>query len=181
MNVGIHQRSYIEEWAQLKITCIFSYWFPLSLCIFIADEKSEILTFSIFVVHFLTSRILDAFEAQIGSAVENAITQKLGEGVSKLDSFLQALPKEIEVDDTASLNVTFVNDLSLRNSSIGLEINGLFIRNGKDAGPKNYIKTSLPSDSCTGPKMLGISLDEAVFNSASDLYYNVRAKFCACH
>lgn len=133
-------------------------------------------------MHFLTSRILDAFEAQISSAVEKAITQKLGEGVSKLDSFLQALPKEIEVDDTASLNVTFVNELSLRNSSIGLEINGLFIRNGNDAGPKNYIKTSLPSDSCTGPsKMLGISLDEAVFNSASDLYYNVRAKFCACH
>ncbi|KAI8552063.1 hypothetical protein RHMOL_Rhmol06G0235100 [Rhododendron molle] len=124
---------------------------------------------------WLYQGILDAFEAQIGSAVENAIAQKLGEGVSKLDSFLQALPKEIEVDDTASLNVTFVNDLSLRNSSIGLEINGLFIRNGKDASPKNYIKTSLPSDSCTGPsKMLGISLDEAVFNSASDLYYNAK-------
>lgn len=124
---------------------------------------------------WLYQGILDAFEEQIGSAVENAITQKLGEGVSKLDSFLQALPKEIEVDDTASLNVTFVNDLSLKNSSIGLEINGLFIRNGKDADPEQYIKNSLPSVSCTGPsKMLGISLDEAVFNSASDLYYNAK-------
>ncbi|KAL6999996.1 hypothetical protein U1Q18_001146 [Sarracenia purpurea var. burkii] len=121
------------------------------------------------------TEIIDAFEGQIGSAVEKAITKKLEEGVSKLDSFLQSLPKEIKVDDTASLNVTFVNDLSLSNSSIGLEINGLFARKSKDAFPKYRIKNAQTLVSCTNQsKMLGISLDEDVFNSASTLYYNAK-------
>jgi hypothetical protein len=37
-----------------------------------------------------------------------------------------------------------------------------------------YYENTLPSVLCTEPtKMLGISLDEAVFNSASALYYDV--------
>ncbi|XAR55308.1 hypothetical protein NMG60_11035347 [Bertholletia excelsa] len=124
---------------------------------------------------WLYQGIVDAFEEQIGSAVEKAITKKLGVGVSKLDSFLQGLPKEIKVDDTASLNVTFVNDLLLSNSSIGFEINGLFTRNGEDAFQDYYSKSLQPSVSWMDPpKMLGISLDEAVFNSAARLYYNAK-------
>ncbi|PSS05957.1 BPI/LBP family protein precursor [Actinidia chinensis var. chinensis] len=124
---------------------------------------------------WLYQGIVDAFDEQIGSAVEYAITKKLVQGVLKLDSFLQALPKKIKVDDTASLNVTFVNDLSLSNSSIGLKINGLFTRNGEDALPNNYLRSSQLPVSCTdSSKMLGISLDEDVFNSASTLYYNAK-------
>ncbi|CAL5342341.1 unnamed protein product [Camellia sinensis] len=124
---------------------------------------------------WLYQGIVDAFEGQIGSAVENAITKKLEGGVSDLDSFLQALPKEIDVDDTASLNVTFVNDLSLSNSSIGFEINGLFTRKRKDAFPNYFLNSPQPSVSCTDPsKMLGISLDESVFTSAATLYYNAK-------
>ncbi|GFY97620.1 lipid-binding serum glycoprotein family protein [Actinidia rufa] len=100
------------------------------------------------------------------------ITITLDGGASWL---YQALPKEIKVDDTASLNVTFVNDLSLSNSSIGLKINGLFTRNGEDALPNNYLKNSQLPVSCTdSSKMLGISLEEDVFNSASTLYYNAK-------
>ncbi|GFY97586.1 lipid-binding serum glycoprotein family protein [Actinidia rufa] len=100
------------------------------------------------------------------------ITITLDGGASWL---YQALPKEIKVDDTASLNVTFVNDLSLSNSSIGLKINGLFTRNGEDALPNNYLKNSQRPVSCTdSSKMLGISLEEDVFNSASTLYYNAK-------
>jgi lipopolysaccharide-binding protein len=118
--------------------------------------------------------MIDAFEDQIGSAVENAIIKKLKEGILKLDSFLQALPKEITVDDNASLNVTFVKDPSLSNSSIGFEINGLFTERKRDLVPMYQSANTQPSVFCPdSSKMLGIALDEAVFNSASSLYYNV--------
>ncbi|KAB5527684.1 hypothetical protein DKX38_021531 [Salix brachista] len=117
--------------------------------------------------------MIDAFEEQIGSAVENAITKNLGEGILKLDLFLQSLPKEIPVDDDASINVTFVDNPSLSNSSVGFDINGLFTARKKVPIPMYYYKNTLPSVLCTEPaKMLGISLDEAVFNSASALYYD---------
>lgn len=122
--------------------------------------------------YFSPVRMFNAFEEQIGSAVENAITKQLKEGSLKLDSFLQALPKEIPLDDAASLNVTLVNDPLLSNSSIGFEINGLFTP--RDPVPKFYDRDSQPLVSCgNSSKMLGISLDEAVFNSMSALYFNV--------
>lgn len=119
--------------------------------------------------------MIDAFEEQIGSAVENAITQNLGEGILKLDLFLQSLPKEIPVDDDASINVTFVDNPSLSNSSVGFDINGLFTARKKVPIPMYYYENTLPSVLCTEPtKMLGISLDVAVFNSASALYYDAK-------
>ena len=66
--------------------------------------------------------MINAFEEQIGSAVENAITSKLKDGIVKLDALLQALPKEIPLDDDTYLNATFVNDPVLSNSSIGLRL-----------------------------------------------------------
>lgn len=117
--------------------------------------------------------MVDAFQENIGSAVEKAITKKLKKGILKLDSFLQALPKEIPVDDHASLNVTFVDDPVLSNSSVGFDINGLFTARKEVMFPFR-LKNLQPSVSCPNqPKMLGISLDEAVFNSASALYYDV--------
>ncbi|KAK3021998.1 hypothetical protein RJ639_045159, partial [Escallonia herrerae] len=122
---------------------------------------------------WLYQGVVDAFERQIGSAVENAIVKKLGEGVSKLGSLLQSLPKEISVDDIASLNVTFVGDPLLGDTSIGFEINGLFTENKKDAVSVYYPENSQPSICSSDPsKMLGILLDEAVFNSASAFYFN---------
>ncbi|KAI4308422.1 hypothetical protein L6164_031500 [Bauhinia variegata] len=125
---------------------------------------------------WLYQGIVNAFEGKIGSAVENGISKKLTEGISKLDSFLCNLPKEILVDDNASLNVTFVNDPLLSNSSIGFEINGLFI--ARNVAVPDYLyrhENSKFSVFCTNSsKMLGISLDEAVFNSASVLYYDAK-------
>ncbi|GAV62410.1 LBP_BPI_CETP domain-containing protein/LBP_BPI_CETP_C domain-containing protein [Cephalotus follicularis] len=122
---------------------------------------------------WLYQGMINAFETQIGSAVENAITNKLEEGILKLDSFLQALPKEIPVDEHASLNVTFLNAPLLSNSSIGFDINGLFRARKKVSIPKYLYKNLRSSVLCTDQsKMLGISLDEAVFNSASALYYD---------
>ncbi|KAM7498374.1 hypothetical protein LguiA_022788 [Lonicera macranthoides] len=122
---------------------------------------------------WLYQGLVDAFEKQIGSAVENAIAKKLEEGVSKLETLLQGLPKEVAVDDSAALNVTFVSDPLLTNYSIGFGINGLFTKMKKDLVSSYYHKNLHPSVDCTNPsKMLGISLDEAVFNSASTLYFN---------
>ncbi|EOX93404.1 Lipid-binding serum glycoprotein family protein isoform 1 [Theobroma cacao] len=122
---------------------------------------------------WLYQGMINAFEEQIGSAVENAITNKLKDGILKLDSFLQSLPKEIPVDDNASLNVSFVENPLLSSSSIEFGINGLFTAKEKVQIPKHYRQTWQPSVFCSDQsKMLGISLDEAVFNSASALYYD---------
>lgn len=122
---------------------------------------------------WLYQGMVDAFEEQIGSAVENAITKNLEEGILKLDSAMQSLPKVIPVDDIGSLNVTFVNEPKMSNSSIEFEINGLFTPAKEVGFINNYHKSSQPSASCTdASKMLSISLDEAVFNSASALYFD---------
>uniref|UniRef100_A0A7C8ZVV4 Lipid-binding serum glycoprotein C-terminal domain-containing protein n=1 Tax=Opuntia streptacantha TaxID=393608 RepID=A0A7C8ZVV4_OPUST len=116
-------------------------------------------------------RFVEAFVGQIESAVETTITKKLKEEVLKLDSFLQSFPREIPVDDVASLNVTFINDPVLHNSSIALEMDGLFTPRDQFWKAKSYLEhlqTFLCDDSS---KMIGISIDEAVFNSASTLYF----------
>ena len=51
----------------------------------------------------LWSRMVDAFEGRIRAAVESAVTSKIMEGITRLDSFLQNLPKEIGVDNTVAL------------------------------------------------------------------------------
>lgn len=117
--------------------------------------------------------MIDAFEEQIGSAVENSITKKLKDGIVKLDTFLQALPKEIPLDDDTYLNATFVNDPVLSNSSIGFEINGLFTARRKPSVSEYHNKDSKALVSCSDPsKMLGIALDEAVFNSVAATYFD---------
>ncbi|KAJ8426673.1 hypothetical protein Cgig2_030092 [Carnegiea gigantea] len=116
-------------------------------------------------------QFVEAFVGQIKSAVETTITKKLEEGFLKLDSFLQSFPREIPVDDVASLNVTFISDPVLCNSSVALEINGLFTQRDQSRNAKLY-KERFRTLSCDDPsKMIGISIDEAVFNSASILYF----------
>lgn len=119
--------------------------------------------------------MVNAFKDQIGASVESTITKKLTEGVSDLDSFLRSLPKEIPVDDKAALNLTFTSDPILRNSSITFEIDGLFTkRETINQDLKSFFRKSVSSGICPGnTKMLGISVDEAVFNSAAALYYDV--------
>ncbi|EOA40204.1 hypothetical protein CARUB_v10008924mg [Capsella rubella] len=117
--------------------------------------------------------MVNAFKDQIGSSVESTISKKLTEGVSDLDSFLQSLPKEIPVDDKAALNVTFTSDPIYKDSSITFEIDGLFNKRETNQVLKSFFRKSLSSVICPGnSQMLGISVDEAVFNSAAALYYN---------
>lgn len=123
---------------------------------------------------FLSFRVVDAFEAPIGSAVENAISKKIKEGILKLDSRLQSLPKQVSVDHTSAMNVTFVDDPVLRNSSVEIDIDGLFMSKDNILIPGYYRKGLHPSDSSNcAAKMVGISLCENVFNTAAVVYFNV--------
>ncbi|KAI3675175.1 hypothetical protein L1987_84761 [Smallanthus sonchifolius] len=120
---------------------------------------------------WLYQGILDAFKDEIVSAVEKTITKILKIEIAKLESLLQSLPKQIAVDDVASLNVTFVNNPFLSDKSLGFEINGLFMENRTDT--HSYGNSLQPPVICSDPsKMIGIALDEAVFKSAFALYYN---------
>lgn len=122
----------------------------------------------------MLSRFIYAFANHIRSSVEDAIIKKITEGAQKLDLFLQTLPKEIDVDKISSLNVSFVDEPILTNSSLELDISGLFVSSNKTYAQNYLYKVSQLSNSCDGAqKMLSITLDEAVFNSASVIYFQV--------
>ncbi|KAL5548493.1 hypothetical protein UlMin_003724 [Ulmus minor] len=76
---------------------------------------------------WLYQGLVDAFEGKIESLVEDTISSKIREGIMELGSLLQSLPKQIEVYDMAAMNVSFVGSPVLSNSSIELDINGLFM------------------------------------------------------
>ncbi|XP_062233006.1 putative BPI/LBP family protein At1g04970 [Phragmites australis] len=113
---------------------------------------------------------INAFEDHIKAAVEKAIPENIMEGAGKLDSFLQGLPRSVSLDNVAALNMTFVNDPHYGNSSIEFDINGL-ITSAVAKTNKLQMHPHL-SLSCGGAsKMLLLSLDEDVFNSALEVYF----------
>ncbi|KAE9591213.1 hypothetical protein Lal_00014531 [Lupinus albus] len=118
--------------------------------------------------------IVDAFEGNIASSVENAITEKIREGIEKLDNLLQYLPKQISLDKTATLNVSFMGNPVLSNSSIGISVNGLFTERNEVSVPQIYQKEFEISSACGGLlKMIKVSIHENVFKSASLVYFNL--------
>ncbi|KAJ4811161.1 lipid-binding serum glycoprotein family protein [Rhynchospora pubera] len=115
---------------------------------------------------------VDGFQDHIKASVESAITAKITEGAEKLDSLLQSLPKEVNLDDVAFMNVTFVNDPLFKNSAVEFNINGLFVSSERaDLHNDHKILAENSVFLSEGSKMLWISLDEAVFNSASDVLF----------
>lgn len=113
---------------------------------------------------------INAFEDHIKAAVEEAIPANIIEGAGKLDSFLQGLPRTVSMDNIAALNMTFVNGPHYGNSSIQFDINGLIT--SAVAKTTNLQKNPHRCLSCGGAsKMLLLSLDEDVFNSALEVYF----------
>ncbi|KAJ1380409.1 Lipid-binding serum glycoprotein, C-terminal [Sesbania bispinosa] len=122
---------------------------------------------------WLYQLLVDAFEVNIASAVEEAISDKIREGIGKLDNLLQSLPKQISLDKTSALNVSFVGNPVLSNSSIAIAINGLFIGRNEALVPQVFQKGLKISAACGGlPKMIKVSIHENVFKSASLVYFN---------
>lgn len=123
------------------------------------------------------SRLIDAFEDKIASAVENAISKKLEDAIEEFDPLLQSLPKEVSVKNIAALNITFVGDPKISNSSLELEINGLFSLEDEAAASKLQHENVQVPVSCKGPaRMVGISVHEKVFESACMVYFEVSVK-----
>ncbi|WJX31628.1 hypothetical protein P8452_20038 [Trifolium repens] len=117
--------------------------------------------------------LIDAFQENIASSVEEGISDKIKEGIAKLDNSLQTLPKQIALDKTAALNVSFVGNPVLTNSSLAIAINGLFTRTTEVLVPQNYKKGFEVSSACGGlPKMIKVSIHENVLKSASLVYFN---------
>uniref|UniRef100_A0A804R2A3 Lipid-binding serum glycoprotein N-terminal domain-containing protein n=1 Tax=Zea mays TaxID=4577 RepID=A0A804R2A3_MAIZE len=113
---------------------------------------------------------INAFEDHIKAAVEKAVPENIIEGAGKLDSFLQGLPRTISLDDVAAFNLTFINDPHYGNSSIEFDINGLIT--SAVAETANLQKHPQLSLACGGAsKMLLLSLDEDVFNSALEVHF----------
>lgn len=122
----------------------------------------------------LICRFVDAFHNHIRTAVENAITRRITEGVSKLDELLQKIPRKINVDKFVALNVTLVNGPLYGNSSVEFDVNGLFILLDKVPELNYLLNHPHFSLGCGGAsKMLLISFDEVVFNSASAVLFQV--------
>ncbi|KAL2472924.1 putative BPI/LBP family protein [Forsythia ovata] len=124
---------------------------------------------------WLYQGLVNAFEGNIVSAVENAVSKKIKDGIIKLDSALQSLPKEVPITNIASLNVTFVEDPKLSESSLDLEIDGLLSAKDENMVSNHYHKTLQASLSCKEvDKMVRISLHEDVLNSASTVYFEAK-------
>ncbi|KAG8075776.1 hypothetical protein GUJ93_ZPchr0006g41869 [Zizania palustris] len=114
--------------------------------------------------------LINAFEDHIRAAVEKAIPENIIDGTSKLDSLLQSLPRSVNLDNVSALNMTFVSDPQYGNSSIEFDVDGLF--SSAVAKTSNLQKHPQLSLSCGGAsKMLLLSLDEDVFNSALEVYF----------
>lgn len=122
---------------------------------------------------WLYQALFEAFEGKIKSAVESAVTKKISELITKLDSIFQSLPKQIPVSDIASMNTSFVRSPVLSDSSVEVEINGLFTASSGTSMLNYYHKGFESSASCSSPaKMIGIQLNENVFSSGALVYFN---------
>ncbi|KAG9159829.1 hypothetical protein Leryth_007830 [Lithospermum erythrorhizon] len=121
---------------------------------------------------WLYQGLIDAFDDKITSAIEDAVSNNLRDLVMKLDSVLQSLPKEVAVTEIADVNVTFVNEPVLTNTSLGLEVDGLFSLEGSDVLSefRNLIpQASIPPK--LAEKMVNIAVEEKVLESAALVYY----------
>ncbi|KAL4325157.1 hypothetical protein GQ457_11G012720 [Hibiscus cannabinus] len=122
---------------------------------------------------WLYQGIIDAFQGKIVSSVEDAIAKNIQKGIIKLDSKLQSIPKQLHVNSVVSMNVTFMDDPLLTDSSVELEINGLF-NGANEISVSNYFRERSQNFlSGNGlAKMVDISLHEKVFESAASVYFN---------
>ncbi|KAK7387123.1 hypothetical protein VNO78_27648 [Psophocarpus tetragonolobus] len=124
---------------------------------------------------WLYQLLVDAFEGNIASAVEEGISEKIKEGIVNLDNLLQSLPKQISLDKTAVLNVSFIGNPVLSSSSIAIAINGSFTKKNEVLVPLDYQQGLKISAACGGlQKMMKVSIHENVLKSASLVYYSAR-------
>ncbi|XP_052178931.1 putative BPI/LBP family protein At1g04970 [Diospyros lotus] len=122
---------------------------------------------------WLYQGLVGFFEKPLRSTIEDTVSQAIEDAIMELDPLLKSIPKEISIDNIATLNVTCINDLVYSNDSINFEIDGLFSARDKAVASKYNVRNSQASVSCeSAAKMLGISIHEKVVNSASLVYFD---------
>ncbi|KAK9072257.1 hypothetical protein SSX86_008690 [Deinandra increscens subsp. villosa] len=122
---------------------------------------------------WLYQGIVDFFEDDIISAVEDTITNKVIDAVRKLDSSFQSFSKEITFGDFATLNATITDGPIMSSTSLLIGIDGLFTQIDSNVTSGGYEKSLLSKSSCNSPEnMVAISVHENVLNSASLVYFN---------
>lgn len=127
---------------------------------------------------WLYQGIVDFFEDDIVSAVEDTITNKVIDAVVKLDTVFQSLPKEISFGDVATLNVTITDGPIMSATSLLIGIDGLFTQIDDEVTSVRYGVNLLSDSLCNNPqKMVAISVHENVLNSASLVYFNTNKMY----
>ncbi|KAK1435606.1 hypothetical protein QVD17_01372 [Tagetes erecta] len=127
---------------------------------------------------WLYQGIVDYFEDDIISAVEDTITSKVTDAVMKLDSRFQSFPKEITFGDIAALNTTITDGPIMSSTSVLIGIDGLFTHIDSKISSGGYGISLLPESSCNSPeKMVAVSVHENVLNSASLVYFNTNKMY----
>ncbi|XP_076895510.1 putative BPI/LBP family protein At1g04970 [Bidens hawaiensis] len=122
---------------------------------------------------WLYQGIVDFFEDDIISAVEDTITSKVTDAIRKLDSKFQSFSKEITFGDFATLNATITDGPIMSSDSVIIGIDGLFTQIDSEVSYGSHGKSLLSMSSCNSAEnMVAISVHENVLNSASLVYFN---------
>ncbi|CAH2053236.1 unnamed protein product [Thlaspi arvense] len=121
---------------------------------------------------WLYQGVVDAFEKNIISTVENNVSNQILEKLKKLDSFLQSLPKERKIDGNVAVNLSFAGNPVLGDSSVEVEISGLFLPSGSGVVASGHRSSSISRGD--DKRMVAISIEEEVFNSATLVYFDAK-------
>ncbi|XP_076938073.1 putative BPI/LBP family protein At1g04970 [Bidens hawaiensis] len=122
---------------------------------------------------WLYQGIVDFFEDDIISAVEDTITSKVTDAIRKLDSKFQSFSKEITFGDFATLNATITDGPIMSSDSVIIGIDGLCTQIDSEVSYGSHGKSLLSKSSCNSAEnMVAISVHENVLNSASLVYFN---------
>jgi hypothetical protein len=126
------------------------------------------------VLPWLYQFLVDAFEEQIRTAIESTISKQVEASAEKLDTFLQALPRFLPIDDISAIDVTIVDNPMVSSSFLSVGVHGEFSpRLGKPLSNFTFPEYGLqPGLSCSdSSKMVTIALCDYVVNSAAVVYY----------
>lgn len=117
-----------------------------------------------------------AFDEEIRSAVEAAISKRIIASSEQLDNYLQALPRNLPIDDVSAIDVTIVEDPLVNPTFLSVGLKGEFTSLVKPMNftfPDHGLEPGLFCSDST--KMVTIALMDYVINSATAVYYEVHA------
>lgn len=113
-----------------------------------------------------------AFEDEIRSAIETAIVKRIMASAEQLDDYLQALPRNLPIDDVSAIDVTILEDPLVNPTFLSVGLKGEFTSLVKPVNftvPDHGLEPGLFCSDST--KMVTIALMDYVVNSATTVYY----------